>query len=444
MRRIFRARDYQPHADRDLDDELQSHLELKMEDLKAQGMSEEDALVEARRNLTDPAQAKGRAGAAAHTRSRLRRQGFFHRIDTLSRDIRYAFRRMAKSPGFTLVAILSLTIGIGANTAVFSLVNGLFLRPPPFADPQDLVQVLTGPRDGVPSSDVRWAEFEGIREVDDVFVGVGGYDGIFAGLRDTGGTRSAFVEAVTPNLLPLLGIEPILGRSFLPDESSDLGGNPLAILGYRYWMQDFDGDRGVLGKTIHLSGVPFTIIGVAPPELLALQTQTIVTEVFVPMSMAALLSGGGDGPDGLPRERPTNLRAYARLAPGVTLEAAEARVSEIVQEVRAAEGMTFREGWGFRLWPVEHKAIEPRIDVALVKVAVFLMAVAGLVLLLACTNLANLFLAKGVNRKKELALRLALGAGKGRLAIQLFTETVLLSVLGGLGGFFLASGFNPT
>lgn len=437
MRRIFRARDYRPRADADLDEELESHLELKVEDLVADGMGEEEARLEARRGLEAVRASSGRSRAAAHTRSRLRRQGFRDRWGTLARDLRYALRRMARSPGFTLIAILSLAIAIGANTAVFSVVNGLFLRPPPYSEPQELVQVWTGLPDARPSSDTSWEEFEGLLEVEGVFAGVGAFDGVFTALRDGEGTRSAFVEPMTPNLFPMLGIEPVLGRSFLPDEGTDPAGNPLAILGYDYWMQAFGGDRGVLGQTIQISGIDHTVVGVAPSQLSALQTRTIVTEAFVPMSMARFISGD-TGPDGAPLERPRSVKILARLVPNVTLEAAEARVSGVVREVRDAAGLTTREGWGFRLWPLQGQAMEPDIDAGLAKVAVFLMVVAGLVLMLACTNLANLFLARGVVRKKELALRRALGAGRGRLTGQLFTEAAPLSILGGLGGFFLA------
>jgi putative ABC transport system permease protein len=316
-------------------------------------------------------------------------------------------------------------------------VNGLFLRPPPYDHHEELVGVWGGMPDEIPDSDTSWREFEGLQGVDGAFVDVGAFDGAFAGLKDTQGTRSAFVESMTPNLFPLLGIEPVLGRSFLPDESSDPAGNPLAILGYRYWIDSYDGDRSVLGGTIHISGIPHTVVGVAPPELSALQTRTIVTDVFVPMSMARFMTGRR-GPGGEPLSAAPSVKILARLAPGVSLEAAEARISGVVREVRAAQGLTTRDGWGFRLWPLQGQAIEPEIDAGLAKVAAFLMAVAGLVLLLACTNLANLFLARGVSREKELAMRLALGSGRPRLVAQLLTETLLLAALGGLGGFFLA------
>lgn len=447
MRRIFRARDYQPDAEIDVNDELRSHLELKVEDLKSGGMTEEEARARVMGNQA-AAGSEGTGGSGAvnrtdlaaatgHTRSRLRRRSLLHRIETLSKDIRYAARRMARSPGFTLIAVLSLTIGIGANTAVFSIVNGLFLRPPPYENPQELVQVWTGIPERRPDSDASWSEFLGLQEVEGVFSGVGAFDGIFASLRDREGTRSAFVEPMTPNLFPLLGVTTVLGRSFLPAEGSDPGGNPLAILGYEYWMRAYEGERTALGETIHLSGIPHTIVGVAPKELSALQTRTIVTDVFVPMSMARFITGY-TGPEGELLDEPRSVKVLARLAPGVEMEVAEARISGVVREVRAADGLTTREGWGFRLWPLQGQAIEPEIDAGLTKVAAFLMAVAGLVLLLACTNLANLLLARGVGRKRELAMRWALGAGRGRLVGQLFIETVILALLGGLGGFFLA------
>ena len=255
MKKIFRARDFQPDAARDVEDELRSHLELKVEDLLAQGMPEGEARELARRELLAARQSKGRAMAEAHTGSRLRRQEVMGRLENLWRDLRFGARGMVKNPGFTLIALLSLTIGIGANTAVFSVVNGLFLRPPPFTEPETLVSVYTGTPDTPPASDVRWSEFEGLMEVEGPFQAVGAFDGIFTGLRDPSGTRSAFVEAMTPNLFPLLGVQLHLGRSFLPDEGSAPGGDPLAILGYRYAVRPEGRVTAADGEAVQYAGV---------------------------------------------------------------------------------------------------------------------------------------------------------------------------------------------
>jgi len=441
MKRFFRAGDYRPDPHRDVLDEMQSHLDLKVEDLMAQGLTEEEARREALRTTggssLDEAWAVSTARATTHTRRRLRRRSFLHHIDTLLQDVRYALRRMGQNPGFTLIAILSLAVGIGANTAVFSAVNALFLRPPPYHAPEELVQVWSGFRDRAPTSSASWEEYQALREVADVFSGIGAYDGILTRIRNQEGTQSAFVEAVTPDLFTVLGIEPALGRFFLPDEGRTPGGDPLAILGYGFWVRAFEGDPGVLGRTVYLAGQSFTIVGVTPPELSALQSSTLITELFIPMSMAGVVSGETDAA-GTPVEHPRSVDVLARLAPGVPREAGEVRVKRIARDVLEAQGEEAREGWELSLWPIRYQAINPSIDASLIQVATFLLAVAVLVLLLACTNLANLFLARGVDRKREIAVRLAMGAGRMRLVRQLCTEALLLSALGGLAGLFLA------
>ena len=237
MRRFFRTRDYQPDPDLDIKEELESHLSLKVDELMASGLQEEEAWTEARRCFGDFDRI--REEAASEARGRQRRRSFHDRFDTLTQDVRYALRRMARSPGFTAAAILSLAIGIGANTAVFSVVNAILLQPLPFPASEELVRIYTSYPGLSPWGSSAYPDI--------------GED-----------PQMAMVEAVSSNYLPLLGVQPALGRRFLPEEDVEPGRNPVAILGHGLWTRSFGGDPGVLGRTLRIGGQPYEVVGVTP------------------------------------------------------------------------------------------------------------------------------------------------------------------------------------
>ncbi len=359
------------------------------------------------------------------------------RTGFITQDLRYALRRMAQSPGFTAVAILSLAIGIGANTAIFSVVNGVLLRNRPYREPDRLVHVYSRIENRSAYANSAYQDLTDLKALDDLFADVGAFAGRMSRVTENGEARRVMVEAVTHNLFPLLGISAAAGRTFVADEDLVPGTHHVAVLGHSYWGRRYAADPAVIGRTIELAGRPYTIVGVMPQRLESLFMPGARTEVFVPMTMAASL--GDEGGTAMYTDRAAlEVKIIGRLRPGVGLDRARARVEELSRQLRRAYPDAFA-GRSFNLVPTSDVVIQPDFDaVLLLPVAALLMTMVGLVLLLACTNLASLLLAQGIERKKEIAVRLALGAGRGRLVGQLLTETLLLTAIGSAVGLLLA------
>jgi predicted permease len=369
-------------------------------------------------------------------------------MDRLVQDLRYALRRLAHSPGFTAAAILSLAIGIGANTAIFSAVNALFLRAAPFRDADEVLRVYT-----------RWAGFSGygslsypgfvaVQGMDDVFDGVGASDVFFSQVDMGDEALRVLGEAVSHELFPMLGLGAALGRTFLPEDDETPGGHPVAILGHNFWQRAFAGDPSVVGRTIRLGGRPYEVVGVMPESFQSLLTTSLNADVFVPLMMAAAVTGRSEASlyGGYSEQR---FAVLARLRDGVTVDVAQARLNVLGGRLRQ-EYPDFGEERSMVAIPHGDVALDPEVDRALQPIAVFLLVIVGLVLLLACTNLATFLLARGTDRRREIALRLALGARRGTLIRQLLTETILLALLGGAAGLLVAQwalgliiGFQP-
>jgi predicted permease len=356
-------------------------------------------------------------------------------MDHLLMDLRYALRRLGGTPGFTLVAILSLALGIGANTAMFSVVNTVLLKEQPFADRDRLVEVYTSEADGFAHSTSSVPDYLNLREEVDAFDAVVATRTFLARYDRGERPELAFGELVSWDYFQELGIPMTLGRSFRPDEDATPGVGQVAILGYKTWVNDFGSDPGVVGGTVTLNGYPFTVIGVAG-EAFNGTIPVLSTGFFAPLTMTNELMGGL-GTNQYDRRGSRSLFVKARLSEGVTVEQANQALAAFSRglEERWPETNELRY---MSALPVSEVSLHPFVDRILVPVAGLLLVVVGIVLLIACANLASFLLARAEDRQKEIALRLALGSGRGRLVRQLLVETVLLASLGGVAGLLLA------
>src|SRR5579859_7981794 len=362
---------------------------------------------------------------------------------TLSQDLRSGLRILKKSPGFTIVAILSLALGIGANTAIFTIINAVFLHPLPVQDPAQLVEMYT--RDtktidantGFQLTPTSLPNYEDYRDQNTVFSGL--VAATFPLPVNWGGQsepQQLQVSLVSPNFFDVLGVKAYRGRTFFPSEGKQIGADPVAVLSYALWTQRFGSDPQVVGRTIALNATSFTIIGVAPPNFKGIVSLAPPAVLWVPVSMRdSLLTG-------LLKTLADNRRMrwisiVGRLKPGVGIDQARAATKTIASALEK-EYPRDNPGRTCEMYPLNQSAlgINQRRQFSLA--GSVLMGVVGLVLLIACVNLANLLLAQAAKREKELTLRAALGAGRSRLVRQLPTESTLLALLGGLGGLLIA------
>jgi predicted permease len=357
-------------------------------------------------------------------------------LDGLWRDVRVAARSLAKRPGFLLVATLSLSVGIGANTAIFSVVNAVFIKQYPYRASDELVHVYTHVPRRTEYGTTSYPNYKDIKEFNEVFQAVGAYKTILSRVEIRGEAVRALGEAVSQTLFPMLGLDACLGRTFLPEEDQTPGAHRVVMLGYGFWQQAFGGDPGVIGTPIRIAGQPFTVVGIAPEGFHGLSGAGLRADFFVPLVMYGTACGMTDHShfdDRLDRR----YSVVGRLAEGMTLKGARAGIQVLADRIRAAHP-EIDQGWAFTMIPLADVALDPEVDSALEPFAILLMAAGALVLLLACTNLASFLLTRGVSRRKETALRLALGAGRGALVRQALTETALMGLLGGAAGLLVA------
>ncbi|HYL72761.1 MAG TPA: ABC transporter permease [Bryobacteraceae bacterium] len=358
---------------------------------------------------------------------------------TLWRDFRYAFRVLLKSPGFSIVVILSLALGIGANTAIFSIVNAFLLRPMPVDDPDRLVAVyLTAPRWANDIGNFSYSDLLDYRKQNTGFSDLMGSTGLPLTMTDGEKPELIWGEIVTGNYFSGLGVHPIAGRGFLPDEDHAPGEKPVCVLNYNFWRRHFQGDPNIAGRTIKINGHAFTVVGVAPRGFIGTTLFQFIPDVWVPVMMQQTIAPGnyleGRG------NRWIALRG--RLKPGVTRRQAEAAMNGVAQQLARAYPRTNRDvsvhliAGGARVQPF-------LVARGAVSVTTGIMAgVVILVLLIACANVANLMMVRSTARAKEMAIRVAVGASRGRLVRQLLTESVLLSLAGGVLGILFALWFG--
>lgn len=395
--------------------EMDLHLDVLTKELMSEGLSEKDARIEARRQF-------GSLDLAKEQCRDTRRVNLF---EDFGRDVLYALRTFRKSPGFALTALVSLVLGIGANTVVFSVLNGLLLRPLPIIEP-DRVQFINNR--GKPANS--FPVYRDIRDRNTVFESLFGYRPTHMGIgKEAGSARRVWGYLVTGNYFESLGVQPALGRFFTPAEDKQVNASPYTVLSYESWQNNFAADPAIIGTDIRLNGQPYRVLGVAPKEFHGTES-FYWPEVWVPMTMQQQVEGGS----WLECRGCGNSWIAGRLKRGVTVQQAEAQLQSIAAQL--AREYRVHDGMILTLSPPGLIGSTGREPMRAFASGVMLLAL--LVLLAACSNLAALQTARGVDRARELAIRLSIGASHGRIIRQLMTESLVLSLLGAVGGISLA------
>jgi ABC-type lipoprotein release transport system permease subunit len=356
-------------------------------------------------------------------------------FDLLARDIRYALRRLGKNPGFTATAILSLAIGIGGSTAMFSVVNAVMARRPTFAAPEELLAVFQS-EPGAEWDLFSYPDYRDLRDgTEEVFSGLVSTRPILTQGDHGDAKEMIFGEAVSGNFFTLLGIDAHVGRTLLPSDGVSPGAHPVVVLGYKFWMSEYGGDEGAVGSQIRLAGRPYTIVGVASREYPGSLT-AIAPVFYAPVMMVNELQPSTS--DQLEDRGNHGTWVTGRLRPGVGPAQVQAAVDRVADDLRRLELENRDPDAGFRVVPKDEIIFFPPIDPLFRAAGWLLMVVVTLVLVMATTNLASFLLARTLDRRKEIAVRLALGARRGTVARQLVVETMLLGLVGGIAGSFLA------
>lgn len=414
---------------RELDEEMRTHLELKTRTHLEQGLAPEEARYAARREF----------GNALLLREQSRDFWAYRWIEQFAADLRFGLRMLVTNPGFAVVAVLTLALGIGVNSVIFSVISTMLLRKPPVHDPDRLMMLFSrnvgavGSTDEASRSPVSPPDFLDWRAQTTAFSAITASSSFEDDTHITlsGGSEPERVPGgeVSPNYFGVLGVSPLLGRAFMPGEDQP-GHDRVMVLRADLWKRSFGADPRVLGRTVKVNGEPYTVIGVMPDTLR--QLWMFPEQLWIPLTFTpAQLSPAG--------RAQRSLSVFGRLKPGVTEVQARSELETIARRIGAANPQTSKD-WGANVLTLQRYAIQ---ESSAGPALAFLMAAVGFVLLIACANLANLLLARNANRQREFAIRAALGAGRLRVVRQLFSECLLLACLGGgLGLLFAAWGLH--
>jgi putative ABC transport system permease protein len=399
----------------DIDEEMRLHLQMVAEENVERGMLPEEARRAALRSFGNLDKNRERAWE-------VRGGGV---IEAFLQDVRYGARLLARNKGFTAVAVLTLGLGIGANTAIFSIVNELLLNPLPYPGAERIVMLWEVNREGTGQNPISAANFRSWREQGTVFESMAAFTDRRYNLTGGGEPEEVAVQLATPELFRVLGVKPFLGRALTPaDALPDAPG--VALLSHGFWLRRFGGDRGIVGRPIMLNGSPSTVVGILPPgfqwHIRQMSNTTRPSEIWVALPL----------PAEEPYSRGRSLSAVARLKPGVSFERAEAELDAIAARY-ALESPKFNKGYGAEVIPLREQFVGEVRPALLI-----LFGAVGFVLLIACANVVNLLLSRAAAREREIVLRTALGARRVRVIRQLLTESLLLAALGCALGLLLA------
>ena len=412
LRSLFRKQ----QVDRELDEELTGFLEMATEEKIKSGMSREDARREVRLEMGSPEVAKEIVGAA----------GWESLMETSWQDLRFAARMLRKNPSFTTVAVLTLALGIAANTTVLSWISATLLNPiPGVAHTSDLVTVMRGDRSDHPTPPFSYPDLRDLSERTQTFSGLLGYHDDYMSLTGAAKPERIYGALTTANYFDVLGVHPILGRAFLPEEGTLRAGAAVIVIGYAVWQNHFAGDPQIVGKTIQINRHPYTVVGVAPRDFTGC-APGLRTELWIPVSMDRDVWGFN---------RPDYrgifwLNVLGKLRPGVTKNQAQAELNLLMRGIAERFPEDHRDSPNeISLDPLWRSPFG--INGYLYKILPMLLGLAGVLLLLACANVASLLLVRSVGRRREIAIRLGMGASRKQIIRQFLIESLLLGLLGG-------------
>jgi putative ABC transport system permease protein len=418
LRALFRRN----YVEGELDDELRFHFEQQVEKLVQSGLPAAEARRRARLTF----------GGSDQIKEECRDARGISFLESLAQDIRHGLRMLRKSPGFALVAVITLALGIGANTAIFSMVDSLLLRPLPVSNPAQITVIAFRQKQSFLQTQMSVADYRDVRsQTEGIFSELFGYQFGLDGLSVNGKPERILSNYVTGNFFSALGIKPALGRFILPSEGDTIGADPVIVLSYPYWKTHFGGDPSIVGSKVSVDGHPFTVIGVTPDGFFGLFPLANV-QAYMPLGMATI---DGNPPDFMTDRGFRNLAVFGRLQPGATLAQAQASLAVVSKQL--AREYPSDKDINFLAFPELRSRPNPDPSNTIVVISGLFLGLAALVLLLACGNVANILLVRATVREREMAIRAALGAARGRLIRQLLTESVLLALAGGFAGILL-------